>query len=246
MSYQGRAHRKQVWWNRGRVLVGLKHFYEDFNLLPTSAKPYNESKAFTGRLKPNGQPSTQGHHSRYPGYACIANHFGGMREAWVAVAMQFPDLGINIDRNSQPWTKDEDRLIIDTVGIHPRSHVAKLTKRSEQAIKRRLYDLGINAYDRWGWTVYHSARVLNLQPRRLLRYIREGKLPFLQGHKCIYLDPCDLPLLVQEYDWKRRQYPPELTRALEHFFALRICCLSLHLDWAIMKYHHISPLEPLR
>lgn len=241
----GLAQHSTTWWTKERVLLGLRRCYEDFKQLPTNADAYHALTQHTGELR-NGRPSNLGWHRRYPSYGPIGNYFGGMREAWNEVARLWPELNIVVDRGHQDWSPEEDWFIKESVGVIPRAEVARVMRRTEPAIKRRLYDLNEgNCYSIWGWTINHISRVLKVSRDEILKYIRRGELPFFQGNKCIYIDPADL-LLIREYNWNKKRHPKELDQAVRAALMKRLCFILSGHDWRKYRYHQVQPVRNFR
>lgn len=230
------------WWTKERVLYGLRRCFEDFKQLPTNADDYHALTQHTGEIR-NGRPSTRAWYRRYPSYGPISNYFGGMREAWNEVAKHWPELNIIVDRGYEEWSQEEDWFIKESVGVIPRAEVSRLMRRTEAAIKRRLYDLGEgHCYSLRGWTINHISSVLKVSRKDILKYIRRGELPFFQGNKCIYVDPADLPV-IREHNWKKKQQPKELDQAVRAGLVKRLCFVLLGYDWRKYSYYQVQPVR---
>lgn len=211
--------RRNAFWTRERVIIGLQNFRADFGFCPTDDGQYNEHVAFTGRA-PDGSYSQRAWHQRYPSTYGIAKFFKSMREAWEAA-------GFEQDRGFMEWTAVEDWFVLESVGIIPRSEVSTLLKRSVPAIKRRLYDLGdIRSYNRWGMTVNHAEKLLRLGASVIRKYIHLGIIPVFKGNKLYYINPADL-LKVEEYDWSG-PIPEGLDRFIRAAIAQRIAKMAKH------------------
>lgn len=210
---------RRVWWTRERIAAGLRRFYEDFGVAPTYDRWYEELAEFTGVVR-GGRSSTKGWEQKYPSYATIARHFRGMREAWAAA-------GVETDRGDMPWREEEDWFVVESVGLLERAEVARVLGRTVPAVKRRLYDLGVNTYrNRLGWTLARAAKALGVPRSTLDGYVRRGELSHTRGHKCCYVEPSEL-LAVREYDWARTTHPEEVEAAVRRGLAERLCRVLL-------------------
>src|SRR5205085_617448 len=189
---------------------------------PTGPLAYQEYQQFTCVVR-NGRSSNKGYEQKYPSTYAILKHFTTMRAFWTAC-------DVLVDRTHEDWTPEEDWYITESVGIIPRDEVARFMLRTAPAIKRRLYDIGINSRNRWGWTLSHAAAMLGVKNHVLTRYVEHGLLPIFRGNKCIYLDPGDL-LVVQEYNWQRKRHRRELDRAVRRSLVQRVCHIMLGHDW---------------
>jgi hypothetical protein len=76
------------------VLDGLRRFYPDFGLAPTSTEAYQQHQQFTGT-------SNSGVGNPYPSSYGVLKYFESFRQAW-AVA------GIRTDRAWEAWAPEED------------------------------------------------------------------------------------------------------------------------------------------
>jgi hypothetical protein len=183
---------------------------------------YQDKQQFTGQSR-NGRSSNQGHDQLYPSSYAIFCHFKSMRDAWAAC-------GVETDQADRPWTGDEEWFITESVGLIPRDEVSRFLGRTGPAIKRRLYELGVSCYNRWGWTLHHTERVTGIGQRVVKKYLEEGRMPYLRGNKCLYIDPGDL-LVVEEYDWSRSDIPVEAASAIRASLMKRMCFALLRFDW---------------
>ncbi len=224
--------RRRVWWTRDRVILGLQRFYADFKFCPLATCEYHERVVGTGRT-PDGRPTNLGHLQKYPSFAAILKFFKTFRQAWTAA-------GFDVDRAWEEWTAMEDWFVLESVGILPRSEVAKILKRSAPAIKRRLYDLGdIRSYNRWGITVSHAEQLTGMSRSVICRYLDYGIIPYLRGNKLIYMNPADL-LKIEEIDWSR-PVNPELDSMIRAGLAQRIAKMlkfgHAWRDHEVYKFH---------
>jgi hypothetical protein len=238
-----RVHRsgRHSLWTRDRMIEAGADFFRRFGAAPTSANWWQEA------IKGYRNESLPGKVGLYPGFDTI-RRFGrwrGMRDFWLDVRHAHPELGIHTDMTDMPWRPIEDWFITESVGILPRDEVVRLMSesgcgRTDAAIKRRLYDLGVNSYSRWGWTINHAERVTGISGETFRKYMAHGRLPYYRSHKCIYIDPADL-LVVEEYNWKKKRHPKELDEAVRKSLALRLCYALLGYDWRRYAYHRARP-----
>lgn len=202
MTYKKNSFRRNRWWTRERVVAALKRFYEEYGFMPTCQDDYQERRKFTGIVRA-GRVSTLGWEQKYPSAGTVLNYFPTMRAAWEAA-------GFECDRAYQEWSPIEDWFIIESCGILPRKETAELLRRSEFAVKRRLYDLGrITANTRWGISLTRAETLLKISQSVISRYIKHGIIPVFRGNKNIYLNPADL-MKIEEFDWSRVSEFPEL------------------------------------
>lgn len=231
------------YWTRERMIEGGARFYRDHQVAPTNEGWWQELTQFTARTA-NGS-SNHGKHRPYPSMGPIKNFWKSMRDFWKEVATAHPELNILLDKGDLPWSPLEEWFITETVGLIPRTEVARLMTesgmgRTEPAIKRRLYELGVNSYNRWGWTVNHLARVIGVSGAIIQRYIDHGSLPFFQTHKYLYIEPADF-LIIREYDWTKREHPAELEEAVRKSLMQRLCYVLLRFDYQRLSHHRIQP-----
>ncbi len=233
MSFKARgAGRRSFWWTRERVIAGLQRFHADFGFCATSSEAYAKHAQYTGR-DPAGNRSNLGWHQRYPSFATILNNFATFREAWRAA-------GFEVDRGYEEWSEIEDWFVIESVGILHRSEVSEILGRTVPAIKRRLYDLGdIRSYNRWGTTLTHAAKLMDLSDATFRKYMHCGIIPYLKGVKLFYLNPADL-LKIEEFDWSGDIHP-ELEQLVRRAVAQRICKMlkfgAAWRDHEVYKFH---------
>lgn len=235
-------HRKP-YWTRERMIEAGARFYLERNCAPTNEGWWQAETSFTGATA-DGRTNL-GSKRPYPSTGPLKNYWKGMRDFWTAVAAAHPELGMVLDRGDAAWTNLEEWFITETVGLLPRSEVALLMSesglgRTEPAIRRRLYELGINSYNRWGWTVNHLARVIGVSGPVIEKYMDHGLLPFFQGNRCLYIEPADF-LVIQEYDWSKRRQPRELEEAVRESLMQRLCYALLRFEWRKFSYHKIQP-----
>lgn len=226
------------WWTRARMIAAGAEFFRAYGVAPTNDAWWQEmTSGIAAEAQLNGT-----HHNRYPSCTTIQFEWQGMRAFWVDVKAAHLDLQINLDHTDMPWTRLEEWFVTESVGLLAREEVARLLDesglgRTEAAIKRRLYDLGVNSYNRWGWTIHKIARVLGIRRHLIEQYIRAGELPCFRGAKCIYVDPADLTV-IRQYNWAKRQHPKELERDMRAALMRRLCYILLGFDWRRYSYHH--------
>lgn len=206
--------RSTEYWTRDEIVRGLKRFYEDFKECPLEYHKYHEKAKFAGRYTVGGVEKTDGAYNKYPSAPTILKYFRSMRNAWTAA-------GYDVDQHFEPWSPDEDWFILESVGVLPRSEVAEFLKRTEPAIKRRLYDLGRNnSRNRWGIPISGAAAKLGLGEHVLRKYINYGIIPYFRGNKCFYLNPADL-LKIKEIDWASVDEKSELGKLIKRAIVQR-------------------------
>jgi hypothetical protein len=217
----------RTWWTRERVLAGLRRFYRDHNITPLSTEEWH---AITGR---HGQRSS-GHAGRrpYPSLYAVLRHFDTFRQAWAAA-------GIDVGRRQESWSELEDWYLREGVGLISRSELARDLNRTPDAVHRRLYDLGLHSYQRWGWMLHHVERVAQVPRHRLHTYLERGDLPYLRGTKCVYVDPGDL-IVVDEIDWQ--DPPPELEEAARQAWRERLVKVLAGQDWRLGRPFRAQPV----
>lgn len=195
------------WWSKERVVEGLKRAYRDHKHAPTSASAW---QVLTG-----GTGCTNGVDSAYPSSYAILKHFRTFRQAWDVA-------GVPINRSREDWTEEEDWLLREGAGILTRDEMAELTKRSPNAVHRRLYDLGIHARTAPGWTVHRVARAAHVRLWDILQHVRTGRLPCFKGSACRYVDLNALPR-VAEIAWDKAS--PELVDDVRRSLMKRLVSL---------------------
>jgi hypothetical protein len=169
----------------------------------------------------------------YPSLYAVLRHFDTFRQAWAAA-------GIEVGRVLESWSETEDWYLREGVGLISRAELARDLRRTPDAVHRRLYDLGLHSYQRWGWTLHHVERVAQVPRHRLQTYLDRGDLPYLRGSKCVYVDPGDL-VVVQEIDW---QHPPaELEEAARHALRTRLVKVLAGRDWRAGRPYQAHPVS---
>ncbi len=132
----------RTWWTRGRVIDGLRRFYQEHGLAPTSTEDWHR---LTGRC--GGRGGVPGSRRPYPSFYAVLRYFDTFRRAWAA-------LGIEVGRRQEAWSELEDWYLREGVGLIPRVELARDLHRTPDAIHRRPFALGLHSYQRWGWTLH--------------------------------------------------------------------------------------------
>jgi hypothetical protein len=226
--------RRNIYWTRQRCLEAGALFFRERGVVPTNENWWHEQTVFTARTETGAARLWS--QRPYPSHPTLKKYWRGMRAYWEAVRAAYPALGIEIPVADMPWSELEEWFILESVGLLARAEVSALLGRTEAAIKRRLYEMGINSYNRWGWTVTHLARVICVSPQIIMRYVDQGKLPAFRGHKCIYIEPADF-LVIAEYNWAKRRHPKELEEAVRRSLMQRLSYTLLRFDWRKYSYH---------
>ncbi|HYG81039.1 MAG TPA: hypothetical protein VD861_11660, partial [Pyrinomonadaceae bacterium] len=228
-------------WTRDRCIEAGASFYRKYKAAPTSANWWHEATKF------HHNDALPGVIGLYPSYSTLTRVGGwvGMREFWLDVGFAHPELDIVTDMTDMPWGPLETWFVVESVGILPRDEVVRIMHesgcgRTDAAVKRRLYDLGVNSYNRWGWTINRVERVLGVAGATIRKYMAHSLLPYYRSHKCIYIDPADL-LVIEEYNWKKKRHPRELDEAVRKSLVLRVCYALLGYDWRRYALHRSRP-----
>ena len=219
---------RRTWWTRERVLAGLRRFHAEHGVVPTSTEEWHRLTARRGAR--GGGP---GAHRPYPSFYGVLRYFPTFRQAWSAA-------GVLIDRAMESWTELDDWYVREGTGLIPRRELARDLQRSADAVHRRLYDLGLHSYQRWGWTLHRVERVAQVPRHVLQTYLDRGDLPYLRGSKVIFVDPADL-IVVREIDWERT--PAELVEAARHGWRTRLVKVLAGLDWRAEQPHRAQPIN---
>ncbi|MGH9759744.1 MAG: hypothetical protein ACREAC_02765, partial [Blastocatellia bacterium] len=174
---RGRAQqtRTRTYWTKERVVKALALFFRTYSFAPTATAQYHDLVKGTGMTVEREFPST---------YA-VLRYFPTFRQAWAAA-------GVLTDRLNEAWTETEEWYLREAVGILSRAEIARDLRRSEGAVKRRMYDLGVDARDRWGWTPHRIEEHLQIPGARIATLMERGELPYFRGKYLIYIDPADL------------------------------------------------------
>lgn len=215
MPRPSKTFRRERWWTRDRVLAGLRRFHREHGLAPTSTE---EWQRLTGT--PGGDNS---HPERrpYPSFYGVLSHFATFRQAWEAA-------GVDVDRSYEGWSALEDWYLYEGTGVLTREELAADLNRTPDAVHRRLYDLGLNAWQRWGWTPHRIERAAGITSSILRRYMDWGEIPWFKGTKVIYIDPGDL-VVVEEIDWET--VSDDLLAAVTRSLRERVVKILSGQDW---------------
>jgi hypothetical protein len=143
---------------------------------------------------------------RSPTAYAVLRHFPSFRAAWRAVGVQLPD------EHWAPWTAEEDRFLLDRLGMQSTVAIATALGRGEAAVRTRARKLGVHVMDAQGWPLLRIARITGLSEYLLRAYIRRGELRTVKGAKFVYIDPGDLPV-IGEINW--HQVPADLELAAQ-------------------------------
>lgn len=215
--------RKTSYWNRARVIAGLRRFYERFAVAPTAHHLYHAIVKGDGRTWQR----------EFPAAYAVALFFPTMRQAWTAA-------GIFLDRSHEPYTVEEDWYLHEAVGILSRAQIAEDLRRTEGSVKRRMYDLGIDARTRWGWALHRVAEHTQVPGHLFDGYFYRGELPYFRGNRFIYIDPADL-LDIDLIDWRR--CTQALKDAVRKSLMDRAAKIIAGVDWRAARPHRAQPLK---
>jgi hypothetical protein len=163
----------------------------------------------------------------------VVRHFETFRQAWAAA-------GVDVGRLHESWSEIEDWYLREGTGLIPRNELARDLARTPHAIHRRLYELGLHSYRRWGWTLHRVERVAQVPRHRLQTYVDRGDLPCMRGSGCVYVDPGDL-LVVQEIDWHNP--PAELEEAALQAWRTRLVKVLAGRNWRAEHPYIHRPLN---
>jgi hypothetical protein len=214
------------YWSKERMLNGLRLFYKAHGFAPTSTEAYHaivKGSGFThGRI--------------FPSFYAVLRYFSSFRAAWTAV-------GVDVNRSEEPWTADEEWYLREGTGILSRVQIAIDLKRTPDAVHRRLYDLGLNARNRWGWTVHRVGAALKIPAHKLTTHIDRGDLPFFRGSWCIYVDPADL-VGLPGIDWRRAS--KEIKAAARQSLMERLTKILAGVDWRAGRLYQAQALTHKR
>jgi hypothetical protein len=164
---------ERTYWTKRRVQDGLRRFWIDKQQTPTSSEAYHEL------TQPHG--ATGRAPGRYPSFYAVLRWFPSFRAAWESI-------GLQQDRWWEHWSELDDWYLREGAGILTRKELAADLRRSPDAVHRRLYDLGIHTWERWGWSAYRIQRAAGISESVLRRYMRRGELPYLRGSRVVYVD----------------------------------------------------------
>ena len=233
----GRAGRQRpgpprpVWWTRERVVEGLRAFYRAHSVAPASTEHWHALVDLAADRRARGPARP------YPSAYAVLRHFGSFRRAWAAA-------GVDAGRGAEPWSADEDWYLAEAAGLYTRKEIAAHLGRTPAAVKRRLYDLGLHTWRRWGWALHRVERVARVPSHVLRTYLDRGEVAYFRGTRCLYLDPADLPA-VGEVDWGAP--PPELgeavLRALRERLVRQLAARAAGADWRAGRPHRARPVR---
>jgi hypothetical protein len=218
--------RSSSYWSKERVLNGLRLFYKAYGFAPTSTEAYQAIVKNTG--------FTYGR--TFPSFYAVLRYFSSFREAWTAI-------GVDVNRSEEPWTEDEEWYLRQATGILSRAQIAIDLKRTANAVHRRLYDLGLTARTRWGWTVHRVGAALKIPEHKLTTHIDRGDLPFFRGSWCIYVDPADL-IGLPGIDWRRAS--KEIKSAARQSLMERATKILAGIDWRAGRLYRAQALTHKR
>lgn len=210
-----------TWWTRERVIAGMKRFYADTGRVVLSTEAWIEETR---------NPHVKGPARRYPSFYGVLRYFTSFRDAWAAC-------GIETDRLHEDWTEIEDWYLREAIGIIPRAQIGRDLHRSDGAVKRRIYDLGLHTYRAHGWTLHRVERVTSV-PRHLIEtYLARGDVPYFKGTKCVYVDPADL-LVIPEINWAPA--PHELAYDVKRSLIRRLASILAGGDWRANRPYRVQ------
>jgi hypothetical protein len=108
----------------------------------------------------------------------VVKLYGSMAAAWLDAGGWRQDrLLLNRLSLTRPWTAEDDDYLRGHAGEHTRAKIAHLLKRSEGAVKRRLYDLGISIRTNEGFmSAMAVARMAGCEATAVYRLINNGTL----------------------------------------------------------------------
>lgn len=213
--------RDSTYWTKARVIAGLKLFFKYNQFTPTSFHHYHSLTRYTGMTHERDFPSAYG----------IFRWFETMRQAWEAA-------GITVDRSHEPYTELEDWYLYEAAGILSRAQIAADLRRTEGSVKRRWYDLGIDARTRWGWAIHRIAEHTQIPAHLFDGYMYRGDLPYFRGNRFIYIDPGDLPD-IDIIDWRR--VTKDLKNAVRQSLMQRAVLILEGKDWRLYRPQQPHP-----
>lgn len=212
-----RRRRRAPYWSESRLLDALRRFAREYGEIVTSSERYCELTKHLPR-------TTSGRHA-YPSANTILRHFASFRAAWQACGVSTPRC---VPNASEAWTPEEDWYLTEACGIYSRKEIAAYLQRTENAVHRRLYDLGVDTREARGWSVFRLSRVTGISEVVIRTYQDRGELPYFKGTTSHFMDPADF-LCIQQIDWDHA--PPELERAVRQSLMIRLACLIKGQDW---------------
>src|SRR5436190_7559063 len=114
---------RKRWWTRERMIEAGALYYRRNKCAPTNEGWWQAETQFTASTG-DGR-SNHGSNRPYPSTGALKNCWKGMRDYWIDVARAYPKLKIHLDRGDAPWSELEQWFITETVGLIPRSEVAR-------------------------------------------------------------------------------------------------------------------------
>lgn len=223
------ARHDRKWWTKERVIQAMVVFLAKHRgYAPQSTWDW---QAATARKRDRAR----GWHRRniYPSFPAIRQYFPTMRQAWEAVERE-TGVRAGTDRFWEAWREEEDWFIREGVGLMTHSEMALTLRRSPAAVKRRLYELGINSRlkNPWGFSLHWVEQNSPIRRHVLADYLRRGEVPYLQGTQAKYIDLADLVGVVDEVDWsKPRGLSPAFKRECRKSLARRLMLALLRVPW---------------
>jgi hypothetical protein len=172
----------------------------------------------------------------FPSFYAVLRWFPTFRAAWTAA-------GVVVDRSHEEWTEIEEWYLRESIGILSRKQIAEDLRRSADAVHRRLYDLGYNTRNHWGWTTNRAALALSLHDSVLRIHIKRGNLPCFLGNWFIYVDPADL-IGLEGIDWRRAS--KDIKVAARKSLMHRAVKILAGIDWRAESIYRLHPNYRLR
>src|SRR5262245_13204029 len=99
---------REIWWTKARVIEGMLRFYRDHKFAPTSTEEWHRLAKGSGNRSGVGNP--------YPSFNVVLKYYPSFRQAWTAA-------GVEVNRDWEPWTSEEDRFIVEGAGILTRDEL---------------------------------------------------------------------------------------------------------------------------
>lgn len=206
--------------------MGLQLFYQTHGFAPTSTEAYHAITKGSGFTVQRDFPSHSG----------VLRCFSSFREAWTAA-------GVVVDRGWEPWSELEEWYLREATGLIPRTQIAIDLRRTDAAVKRRQYDLGIHARTHWGWSIHAAAEAVKMPGHRFSIHIERGDLPIFRGNKHIYIDPADL-IGLSGIDWRRAS--KEIKQAAKKSLLDRLTKIIAGVDWRAGRIYQPHPIHHKR
>jgi hypothetical protein len=222
LAQMGPTRLNRTFWTREATIQGLRRVWLELGAAPTATDRYNELVRYRRGDGPRG---------RYPSFYAVLRWFPNFRAAWAAASVE-------TDKGTLPWSELEDWYLLEGAGLLTRKELAADLGRSPDAVHRRLYDLGVHTWRRWGWAGSRVEAASGITQAILRRYMRRGELPYVQGTQVLYIDPADLPI-VEEIDWQ--SVSPELARDVTEGLRRRIVATLSGVDWTVGRPHQPHP-----